>query len=76
MDNWNNKAWAIIYYQNLYDFQLISPPPPPVGTDLPVCNIDSDQCCTVNYIESIQDKAQRRLEKFLRKEFEDVIDNY
>ena len=49
---------------------------PPVGTDLPVCSIDSDQCCTVNYIESIQEKAQRRLEKFLRKEFEDVVENY
>ena len=46
------------------------------GSNLPLCRSDSQQCCSVGYVERVQERVQRRLETFLRREFRDVIDDY
>ena len=41
-----------------------------------MCRSEGDQCCSVDYVEGVQGKVRERLERFLRREFEDVIEEY
>ena len=44
--------------------------------DLPICGRVEAQCCSAEFLQSVRGKVRQRLERFLREEFEDVIDNY
>ena len=46
------------------------------GTDLPVCATEDAQCCSDDYLMSIQMKVRMKLERFIGEEFEEVIDEY
>ena len=41
-----------------------------------MCGRDVEQCCSADYVEGVQEKVRERLEVFLRKEFEEVIEEY
>lgn len=43
---------------------------------MPVCRSSEEQCCSSEYLEGVQERVRERLEKFLRKEFDDVIEEY
>ena len=49
---------------------------PGVDSDLPICGRVEAQCCSAEFLQSVRGKVRQRLERFLREEFEDVIDNY
>lgn len=46
------------------------------GTDLPVCRTEEEQCCSAEYLEEAEERVEKKLERSLRREFEDVIDSY
>ena len=46
------------------------------GTDLPVCATEDAQCCSVEYLEEVDDSIRERLEEFLEEEFEDMVEDY
>ena len=41
-----------------------------------MCGRDVEQCCSADYVEGVQEKVRERLEVFLGKEFEEVIEEY
>ncbi|CAI8026426.1 hypothetical protein GBAR_LOCUS15180 [Geodia barretti] len=44
--------------------------------DLPVCGRSEDQCCSAEYLDDVQERLQERLQRFLRREFDDVVEEY
>ena len=46
------------------------------GVDLPVCATEDGQCCSVEYLEVVQKRIRKRLERFLGEKFEGVIEDY
>ena len=46
------------------------------GTDLPVCRTEEEQCCSAEYLEEAQERVEKQLGRALRREFEDVVENY
>ena len=46
------------------------------GNNLEQCKSDADQCCTPSYLNSVKDEVTKKMQIFLRDEFDDVIDGY
>ena len=60
----------------LYTFHGVTHFSTCTGDNLPVCRSSEEQCCSSEYLEGVQERVRERLEKFLRKEFDDVIEEY
>lgn len=41
-----------------------------------MCATEEAQCCSADYLESVNNEIHERLEQFLEEEFEGVIEDY